>query len=388
MDQQQIKDVLESAFPGLDESELDGLVQIVRLETYPPDQIICREGAIESTLYVILDGWVQVSKYLEGERSRILHHQGPGEFFGEMALIQDRPRAATVRTLQNCTLLELTKKEFNNLLDRNPSVAFTVMRKVTSRLRDADQMAITDLRKKNLELAQAYERLAEHERLRSEFLSTVAHELRTPLTTVQGYLHLIRSGVIKPEKAIEMVPTLARNVDKIVNLVNNILFLQEIELITPKFEPVLIQGVVTDAAQRLHQKATEQNLMLKIDIAPNLPFVNGDADGLGRAITALLDNAIKFSPQGGEIQVTVKRQNGSLYIEIADPGVGIPEDQLETLFEPFSRTESVREYMFSGLGVGLPIAKHVVELHGGSIQAKRRPQGGSKFTITLPVHVA
>jgi signal transduction histidine kinase len=385
MDQQRIKDALESAFPGLSQAELDGLVRVVRLGTYPPDTIICQEGAMESTLYVILDGWVEISKHLEGAAPRVLHHQGPGNFFGEMALIQDQPRAATVRALQQCTLLELTKQEFNDLLDRNPAVAFVVMRKLTSRLRDSDQMAIIDLRQKNLELAQAYDRLAEEERMRSEFLTTISNELRTPLTTVQGYLHLIRSGAIQLDKMTEMIPTLAHNVDKIVNLVNNILLLQEMDLITAKFEPVMVGQVVAEAVSNVNLRAAEQNLSVKIDIAPNLPLVNGDAEGLGQAVAALLDNAIKFSPEGGEIHVTVTRQDHSLQIEIDDPGLGIPETQPDLLFEPFHRTESVDTYLFGGVGLGLPIAKQMVELHGGSIHAERRPQGGSRFTVALPI---
>jgi signal transduction histidine kinase len=388
IDEQQIKEALESAFPSLSQAELDGLVRVGRVETYPPGTIICQEGAMENTFYFVLDGWVEVSKHMEGDTPRILHHQGPGEFFGEMALIQDRPRAATVRTLQVCIFLELTKEEFNDLLDRNPSVAFTVMRKIASRLRDSDQMAITDLRQKNLELAQAYERLARQERLRSAFLTTVAHELRTPLTTVQGYLHLMRSSLIPSDKANELMPTLARHVDTIVDLANNILLLQELELITPKFEPMLVGQVVTEAINNVNQKAAECNLSLKIDIAPDLPPVNIDAKGLRRAMAALLDNAIKFSPEGGEILVTVTRRNRSLHIEIADPGVGIPEGQLDLLFEPFRRVESIEGHLFGGIGLGLPIAKHAVELHGGSIRAERRPEGGSRFIVTLPILTA
>jgi signal transduction histidine kinase len=383
----QIKDALESAFPGLSQTELDGLVQVVRLGTYPPNTVICQEGAMENTLYVILDGWVEVSQQLEGGASRVLLHQGPREFFGEMALIQDRPRAATVRTVQRCTLLELTKEEFSSLLNRNPSVAFTVMRKVTSRLRDSDQRAIAELYQKNRELARAYERLAEQERLRSEFLTTVSHELRTPLTMVQGYLHLMHSGAIPPDKAMEIIPTITRHVDTIVNLANNILFLQELELITPEFEPVMVGDLVAEAISNVNQKAAEYSLSFKIDIAPGLPLVNGDAKGLEQAIAALLDNAVKFSPEGGEIHVSVARQDGSLHIEIVDPGVGIPEDQLELIFEPFHRVQSTEGHLFGGLGLGLPIAKHVIELHGGRIWAERRPKGGSKFTVVLPFTV-
>jgi signal transduction histidine kinase len=385
MNQQQIKDIIENVFSGLSQTELDGLIQVARIKTYPHDTVICQEGAMESTLYVILEGRVRVSMDMEEGAPRVLRHQGPGEFFGEMALIDDRPRAASVYTSQPCTLLELTKEAFNDLLERSPTVAFGMTRKVISRLRDSDQMAITDLKEKNRALAQAYERLEEQERLRSEFLTTVAHELRTPLTAAQGYLYLIRSGTAPADRAMKMMHAISRHVDTIVNLVNNILFFQELDLTTPEFEPVRIDKVIAEAVGNANRKATESNLRFEIDIVPNLSQVNGNAKSLGQAVAALLDNAIKFSPEGGEICVSVTCQNRSVRVEIADPGVGIPEAQLERLFESFRRTESIEGHLFGGVGLGLPIARHVVESHGGRIWAERRPQGGSRFIITLPV---
>lgn len=385
MDQQQIKSALENVFPGLSQTELKGLVQVAQIETYPPDTVICQEGAMESTLYVILEGSVRVSKYMEEGSPRVLRHQVQGEYFGEMALIDDRPRAASVHTLQTCVLLELTKEAFNDLLERSPALAFTVIHKVAAHLRDSDQVAITDLRQKNRDLALAYERLEEQQRLRSEFLTTIAHELRTPLTAAQGYLYLMRSGTTPPDKAMKIMRTISRHVDTIVNLVNNILFFQELDLAPPEFEPVAVGTVVAEAVGDADRKATESNLSFRIDIAPNLPLVNGDTQGLGQAIAALLDNAIKFSPDGGEIHVSVAHRGRSIHIEIADPGVGIPEAQSERLFESFHRTESIDGHLFGGIGLGLPIARHVVELHGGRIWAERRSQGGSKFTVALPV---
>jgi signal transduction histidine kinase len=385
MDQQRIVAALERAFPGLSQAELEDLAQVGRVVRYPANTVIFEEGSIGHSLYVILDGWVRLSKYFQAGAPRVLHDQCAGEFFGEMALIQNRPRAASVHTLEASTLLELSEQAFNGLLDRNPTVALTVMRKLTSRLRDADQMTITDLRQKNLELAQAYERLAEQQRRRSEFLTTIAHELRTPLTSIQGYLQLMRPGTLPPEQAVAMAPVIERNVSRIVDLVNNILFLQELELITPQLEPLMVGELVTRAVGDVQHKAAEHDLRLKIDIAPKLPQVQADVEGLGRAITALLDNAIKFSPEGGEIQVLVTQHNGDVCIEIADPGVGIPEEHLERLFEPFDRVESSGGHLFEGVGLGLPIAKHVVEMHGGRILAERRREGGSRFTIVLPL---
>lgn len=382
-----IYDMIQSAFPGLSEEEIKELQEVSTRRVLSPEMVICREGAMEDTLYVILDGWVEISQSVgEGER-RVLHHQGPGEFFGEMAIIQDRPRAATVRTTQRCTLLEISKGDFQRLLERNPSVAFTLVRKVTARLRDSDQMAISDLRKKNRELREAYERLAEQERLRSEFLTTVAHELRTPLTAAQGYLHLMRSHNVKTEMLPDMAKTVARNVDTIVHLVNSILFLQELELIAPEREPVMLGLVVAEAVNVLQEKASQSGLALKLEVAPDLPLIRGDPEGLERAVGALLDNAIKFSPEGGEISLRVSRCTEGVCVEIADPGVGLTDEQMERLFEPFYHTDSIGERLFGGIGLGLPIAKQVVEMHGGCIRPERRPEGGSKFTVILPTSV-
>ncbi len=376
--------MIQSAFPGLEEEEIKELQQASTRQTLPPETVICREGALEDSLYVILDGWVEISQAVGQEERRVLHHQGPGEFFGEMAIIQERPRAATVSTTQRCTLLEISKGDFQSLLERNPSVAFTLMRKVTARLRDSDQLAISDLREKNRKLQEAYERLAEQERLRSDFLTTVAHELRTPLTAAQGYLHLMRSHNVKTEMLPDMAKTVSRNVDTIVHLVNNILFLQELELITPDMEPVMLGVVVAEAVNAMQEKASQSDLSLKLEVASDLPVIQGDEQGLERAVEALLDNAIKFSPEGGEISVQIKRCDGAICVAIADPGVGLSDEQLKRLFEPFYHTDSIGDRLFGGIGLGLPLAKQVVEMHGGDITAERRPEGGSTFTLRLP----
>ncbi|MFQ6101877.1 MAG: ATP-binding protein [Anaerolineae bacterium] len=377
-------EILHQVFPGLEEEDLAELVSVAKLCTYPPGTTLCHEGRVEGTFYVIVNGRAEVSKHIEEDIQRVLHRPGPGEFFGEIALVQEGPRTATVRTLEPTTLLEIGRGAFMSVLRRSASMAVRIMLQVTSRLRDADQRAIADLRRKNVELAQAYKELETQQRLRSEFLTTIAHELRTPVTAATGYLQLVNSGTVKPEHRVDFLEKVSHNLETIVHLVNNILLLQELELIAPEFEPLSVEEVVLLAVHGVAERAAQTGLTIDTRIEGGLPQVLGDAGGLSRALGALLDNAVKFSPDGGEISVRAHADNSMLRIEIRDPGIGFPMERLDDLFKPFTRIEATGGYLFGGVGLGLPIAKHVVESHGGHIEVESEEGKGSTFTIILP----
>jgi signal transduction histidine kinase len=378
-------EILHQVFPGLGEEELAELASVAELRTYPPGTILCHEGRAEDIFYVIVSGRAEVSKYIQADMQRVLHRPGPGEFFGEIALVQEGPRTATVRTTESTSVLEIGREAFLSVLNRSASMAVRIMLQVTSRLRDADQRAIADLRRKNVELAQAYAELAAQQKLRSEFLTTVAHELRTPLTAATGYLQLVNSGAVSLEQAPMFLGTVSNNLDTVVHLVNSILFLQELELITPEFKPLAISEVVLKAVEEIAKRATESGLTVNTSIQQKLPQVMGVAGGLSRAVGALLDNAVKFSPEGGEIGVSIQARDGTVCIEISDPGIGFPMEQLDDICRPFTRVEESGGHLFGGIGLGIPIAKQVVESHGGHVEIESRVNEGSTFTIVLPV---
>ncbi len=377
-------EILRQVFPDMEEEDLTELASVAELRTYPPGTTLCHEGHIEDVFYVIVSGQVEVSKQFEKGTQRVLNQAGPGEFFGEIALVQEGPRTATVRTLEPITVLQIGRSGFMSVLQRSASMAVRIMLQVTYRLRDGDQRNIADLRLKTIELAQAYAELEAQQRLRSEFLTTVAHELRTPLTAATGYLQLVKSGAVRPEQTPEFLEKVSDNLETVVHLVNSILFLQEVELITPEFESLSVEEVVLQAVQGMVEQAAQAGITVDTCIESRLPQVIGDAVGLSRAVGALLDNAIKFSPGGGEISVRVHADNGTLRVEIRDPGVGFPLEQLDDLFKPFTRIEESDGHLFGGVGLGLPIAKNVVESHGGHIEAESETRQGSTFTIVLP----
>lgn len=150
---------LQQMFPGMSEEDLAELTGVAELHTYPADAILCQEGQIEDTFYAIVSGQVEVTKQLDDETLQVINRPGSGNFVGEIALVQEGPRTATVRTLEPTTVMEINRADFVRMLHRNASMAVRIMLQITPRLRDIDLSTIAHLRKKNAELAQAYKEL-------------------------------------------------------------------------------------------------------------------------------------------------------------------------------------------------------------------------------------
>ena len=378
-------DALHAAFPDLDDELLTGLALSAREMQAAAGDCIVTEGEVGEAFYIILEGRVQISKFLELGTQRLLNELRRGQFFGEMALIEDAPRMASVHALQATTLLVIAKQDFRNLLAHSMPASLAVMRSVVARFRDADRLAIDELREKNRRLAQAYTELAETTRRKSEFLTVVSHELRTPLTSIRGYAQLMRAGVIKDGNLPAALDVIVNNTDALVRLINNILFLQELELIPPVLLPLDLGEIVSGIIQSVQARAGEVGLSFEVRLPPDLPLIAADHDGLTQAIGALIDNAVKFSPNGGCVRINAEVQDHALTLSIVDPGVGIPPDEVYHIFDRFHHLETGGDHMFGGVGLGLPIAKQVVEQHGGHISVVSRVGQGSTFTVTLPL---
>jgi signal transduction histidine kinase len=374
---------LQKAFPGIPDFDMDNLLKSGDLKTYPGGISLCHEGVKEETFYVLLDGEVEVSKVINDTEARILKHLHNGDFFGEMGIIHNAPRAATVTTTKDSTVLEINRAGFEDALNQSSSVSLAMVREVSRRLRENDEMAIEDLRIKAGELAAAYQQLAELDLARREFLTTIAHELRTPLTSASGFMQVIRMGMMEGEALMSALDTVARNIERIVTLTNDILFLQEVDLILSDFEPVDISDVVKEAATAEREYAEEQGCKLILDIPDNLPKTPGDAKSLRRAFSCLINNAVKFSPDGGNVEVSAHKKNESVLVEIVDHGIGIPPYAIGKIFDRFYRIEEFGGRLFGGVGLGLSIAKQVFEQHGGGIKVESEVNRGSRFTVKL-----
>ncbi|MCK5644347.1 MAG: cyclic nucleotide-binding domain-containing protein [Gammaproteobacteria bacterium] len=152
---------LQQMFPGMSEEDLAELTGVAELHTYPADAMLCQEGQIENTFYAIVSGQVEVIKQLDDETQQVINRPGSGNFVGEIALVQEGPRTATVRTTEPTTVLEIDHSSFVDMLHRSAPMAVRIMLEITPRLRDIDLATIANLRQKNTELMQAYEKLQE-----------------------------------------------------------------------------------------------------------------------------------------------------------------------------------------------------------------------------------
>ena len=375
--------IIPRAFPGIKANEIEELIAFSKVRAYPPGAILCRENAIEDRFYMILEGDAEVTKVINNSEVRLLKTLGPGDFFGEMALIHNAPRAATVSAKSALTTLELDKAAFDRVLHNSSSIAMAMVSEISNRLRSNDQLAVDDLRMRASELAEAYQKLAEQELARREFLTNVAHELRTPLMAATGYLQMLQKGMMTGDQLAVGVETVARNVQQIAELVNDILFLQEMDLVLPEFQAVDMNEIARVVTGKYTGKAAERGVKLRFQPSPGLRAASGDPESLERALMALVDNAIKFSPKGGDVEIRLNERDGMIHAAVQDQGIGIPKESLPRVFDRFYHLERHEDNLFSGIGLGLAITRQVIEQHHGKLDVASEPGKGSTFTLIL-----
>jgi len=238
------------------------------------------------------------------------------------------------------------------------------------------------------ELARSFNSMADDleraEQLRRNMVADVAHELRTPLSNLSGYLEAIRDGVIKPDAdAIrslnEEASLLSRLVDDLQEL--SLADAGELKLICQKED---IPGLIRQAVATLQTQASARGLTISASLPDKLPPVSIDSHRIRQVLRILLENAVAHTRQGDSITVTACQQDAQVKISVADTGEGIPAEDLPKIFERFCRVDKSRTRATGGSGLGLTIAKRLVEAHGGKIEVESEPGKGSTFTVFLP----
>ncbi len=233
------------------------------------------------------------------------------------------------------------------------------------------------------------EELSAANRAKDEFLATLSHELRTPMNAILGWSHMIATGKLPPEHLTSATAAIVRNAEAQRQLVEDVLDLSRI--IRGQFQvrivPVNLATVIERAVESVQAAADAKSLRLCVVECPGLPPIPADPDRLQQVFWNLLSNAIKFTPAGGgEITIAVARQAGALEVSVADPGEGIAQEFLPRVFDRFSQADSSLTRAHGGLGLGLAITRHLVELHGGTVTARSEGPGtGSTFRVRLPL---
>jgi len=229
------------------------------------------------------------------------------------------------------------------------------------------------------------------ETMKDEFVLTASHELRSPLTSVQGFAELLMLERDKlSSKQADTVEIILDNTRHLVRLLNDLLDLARSDAgrLTIKPAPTGVEPLVEDAVRTMRSQTEAARQGLHSEIEQDLPEVSVDRDRIRQVLVNLLTNAHEYSPEGASIAVMVARRNGAVEIAVSDNGPGMAEDQLEHIFERFTRGDAGLTQHVGGTGLGLAISKSLVELHGGTIGADSVPGRGSTFRVLLPTQQA
>jgi signal transduction histidine kinase len=226
----------------------------------------------------------------------------------------------------------------------------------------------------------------ELDRLQDEFIQNVAHELRTPLTLVRGYVEMLAEERLDEETRRRAAAVARAKTEALVELVEAITTLHEVKLDDLDSQPVDLAALARTAAKMVQQKAHRAGVRMLLHIPSDLPRITGDSRHLIEALRQLLDNAIKFSPDGGTVTLRLSAGGDNVRVQIADQGIGIPAGKLKRIFDRFCQVDGSTTRRFGGLGLGLAIAKAIIEAHDGRVWASSAGAGrGSTFVFTVPM---
>ena len=264
--------------------------------------------------------------------------------------------------------------------------ASTMARDVTERKRaEAERTKLLEREQK------ARQQAEEASRMKDAFLATVSHELRTPLNPILGWAYNLRMGAVEPDLLQEGLESIERNARIQSQLVEDLLDVSRIVSgkLNMNVQPVHLQRVIEAAVESVHLAAQAKRIELVLNFAPEVPLVAGDPGRLQQVFWNLLSNALKFTPEEGRIEVRLRQTDSHVEASVTDSGDGIPSDFLPHVFDRFSQADSSVTRKHGGLGLGLAIVRHLVELHGGTIRAESAGAGrGATFSLQLPVMAA
>ena len=228
----------------------------------------------------------------------------------------------------------------------------------------------------------------EKQMMRENFITLVSHQLRSPLASVKQYFGVIREGFAGEitDKQKEIIEKAGEYIDSLLQLINDWLDMSRVEAgrIRDKFEPISLVPVLSETLEVLKPQAEAKQVVLELHAGDNLPLIHGDPKCLKEAFLNLVSNGITYNHEKGKVTITVKDQDDDLGVEVSDTGIGISQENLPFIFDEFFRVKSRETQHIAGTGLGLPIAKRIIEAHNGSAKVISEPGRGTTFHILLP----
>lgn len=374
-------------FKDLDDDDLGKVAALCRQKGFKQGETIFSEGDPPDNFYIILDGSVEVWKNYSTEEQEFLAHHGPGNFFGEMALIDEKPRSATVIASIPTETLYLSENDFAAIIRTNSSVALSIMMFVTQVVRTSNDSFVENLRARNKALEKANRELREtqSELLRAERLSTlgkfsslILHDIRNPLSVLQGYAEMIAINPDDSERTLRCSRKILLEADRLNRLTSELLDYSRGE-IRLNLSVVDLKVFFDNLREHIQQKFEARGITIKFIIEIEMPVLM-DNERMFRALYNLADNAWKAMRSGGTLTIHVFQEGGTMTVSVQDTGEGMEPQILQHVFEPFY-SSSVR----GGTGLGMLVVKNVVEAHEGTISIESQIGKGTTVSVRLPL---
>lgn len=374
-------------FKGLDENALAKIASVCHQQTFAKGEIIFREGDVADKFYIVLRGAIEVWKDYDTPEPDMLAIHTSGHLFGEMALIDELPRSATVIAREQTEVLYISRTDFHKIIMADSAIALSIMKSVSAMVRKSNESFVEGLREKNRNLEKANRELKETqaELLRAErlsalgkFSSLILHDIRNPLSIIRGYAELIRVTPQHVERVKNTATKIMAEADRINRLANELLDYSRgeirlnISIVTP-------QDLINDLLPLIEDRFKTRQIVFETELGYQGPLLL-DRERFGRALFNLADNARKAMPEGGVFKIRVFSEDKTVFWEISDTGIGMTEEIQQHIFEPFTSFSEG-----GGTGLGMCIVKSIIEAHDGNLKLFSKPHAGTRFVIALPL---
>ncbi|HSQ27657.1 MAG TPA: ATP-binding protein [Anaerolineales bacterium] len=320
-----------------------------------------------------------------------------GEYFVEMGLLTNEQLQSALAYQTDCStqgrsilighaLLELGLVDQSTL---DQIITIQIL-KLQTALKQSNQSLYNRVQERTQELQKALERLSELNQLKSNFMATISHELRSPLTQIKGYLDLLLEGDLGPiqEQQLNILLILKKSEEKLERLIEDIIQFSfysrgDLRIFQNPFD---ITTTIQESIHASKGKAQQKGINLIANLSAQQTMVWADKEKISWVMLHFLDNAIKFSENGKNIEVEANIQGRNIHIAVKDQGIGVPEERFEEIFEPFHQLENALTRRHNGTGLGLAIARRIIEAHSSQIKVKSEPEKGSCFEFSLPLY--
>lgn len=355
-------------FSGALRAELDALHRVGQSRTFRAGETIFSAGDPGDGFYVIESGRVQIIATVAATEPRVLATIAEGDFFGEMAVLDDAPRSATAKALSEARATFVSREVLLQMLEQRPGLALTLIREFSNRIRALNRKYVD-------EIIQA-ERLA----VIGRFAATIVHDFKNPLTIIGLAAELACSDDTAPPLRMKAQNKITRQVERMTNMLQELIDFTRPSGQRPSLRGVNFARYMNPLAGEIKSEIADRGVKLVMTDPPPEVDVRLDPTRLSRVFYNLLNNAVEAMPDGGKIFLRFVVRKDDLLVEVEDTGPGIPAAIASSLFEPFTTHGKSH-----GTGLGLTICKKIIEDHGGKIWTSGQPGKGAAFSFTLPL---